>query len=115
MIKIMGMLLALADQVALQLDPAHSRHLDVRDQARRLVDASETQEFLGRRKRMRDKPMQAHKLRRRDADGLVVIDNRNRPERLAADLSFERRNCGSEPRVPMPKVCAPSMPAENHT
>jgi hypothetical protein len=56
------------DQAALQLDAAHAGHLDIGDQAQRLIRLSRPQEFVRRCKRMGHVSERPHEPVGRDAD-----------------------------------------------
>ena len=70
-----GNSMALGNQEILQLDSVHPRHLDVSNQAGRMIEVRRAQKFFRRRKRVSNKPVQSDELRRGDANGLVVIDD----------------------------------------
>src|SRR5438128_866825 len=67
-------------QAALQLEPAHSRHAHVEDQAVRLMRAIRAQELLGRSKRLHSKPDGPEQPPHRLTYGFVVVDDRDERE-----------------------------------
>jgi hypothetical protein len=67
----------LGSQQALQLKAAHARHLNICDQARRVIQLRRLQELAGRRKRISDVSKRSHEPVGRSADGRIIIDDRD--------------------------------------
>src|ERR1700730_5374726 len=62
-------------QVRLQFDPAHGRHLDVYNCARRVVQLGRLQKRLGRRKRMNGVSERPYEIIRRGANRCIVVND----------------------------------------
>ena len=58
-----------------KVQTAHSGHLDIRNDTRRVVQAARLQEVNGRRKCMDQVSMRAEKIIGRGADGCIVVNN----------------------------------------
>lgn len=58
-----------------KVQPAHNRHLHIRDDARRVVQMGRLQEFLGRRKCMDQVSMRAEKIVGRGTDVCIVVND----------------------------------------
>ena len=63
------------DEMSVELNPAHSRHLNVSDQARRFGDERGFQEIGGRGKRLDRVTLHRHELLHGLAKGLIVLDD----------------------------------------
>jgi hypothetical protein len=63
--------------VTVQIDPAHSGHIDVGDQAGGAAKMGGAQELLGGRKSLGDKTHRPHESLQSLADRLIVVDYRN--------------------------------------
>ena len=64
------------DEMSVELNPAHSRHLNVSDQARRFGDERGFQELGGRGKCVDRVTLHRHELSHGLAKGLIVLDDR---------------------------------------
>ena len=64
------------DEMSVELNPAHARHLNVSDQARRFGDERRFQELGGRGKRLDRVAQHRHELSHGLAKGLIILDNR---------------------------------------
>lgn len=78
----------LRSQMILQLDAAHARHLDIRNDAREVVKLVRLQERLGRCESMHDISERPHEAIGRDADGFIVINDRDERKLRQIDLSW---------------------------
>src|SRR5580700_8610403 len=67
----------LGKQEGLQFDTAHGRHLDIRNHARRVVEVGRPQEVLGRSKGMDGVSQRPEEVVGCDAEGCVVVNDRN--------------------------------------
>ena len=67
--------MTVGNQPVLQLHPTEPGHLQVRDEARRVVQALGIKKLFGRGKRGREVAERAHQTLRRLPDGLIVIYN----------------------------------------
>jgi hypothetical protein len=68
---------SLGDEMALKVQPIHTRHLHIGDQTRGIVGSRRAQEILGGFEPTRDEPEGPHKTFHSDTDRCVVIDDRN--------------------------------------
>ncbi len=66
---------SLGKQAGLQLEPAHRRHLNIRDHTGGVMQVRRGQEFLGRRERMNDVPKRPDEIVGGGANGAVVVDD----------------------------------------
>jgi hypothetical protein len=64
------------DEMSVELDPAHSRHLNISDQACRFGEEGRFQELGGRGKRLDRVTQHRHELSHGLAKGLIVLDDR---------------------------------------
>ena len=64
-------------QSALQLETADARHLNIRNDAARFAEFGRLQKLFSRRKTPGSESERLHERGRRDANGFIVIDNRN--------------------------------------
>lgn len=89
------------NQVSVELDPGHSRHVNVRDQAGGLSQQRRDQEARRRRKRFDRVAQQTHEFSHGFAKGLIVLDDRD-------ESMF--RHCGFQAVAPRarPKNLAPA-------
>jgi len=67
----------LIDQVSVELDPGHSRHLNVSDQARGCSEERRCQEIGCRGERLGRVAQRCHELPHGFAKGLVILDDRD--------------------------------------
>ena len=65
------------NQVPVELDPRHSRHLNVADQARRGKEEGRRQEIGGRGERFDSVAQRHHELSHGFAKGLIIFDDRD--------------------------------------
>jgi len=72
-----GDAVAPGDQPVLQVDATQSRHSQIADEARYVVDLIGFEKFVGRGKRGSAVAQRAHERFRPVADGFIVIDDRN--------------------------------------
>jgi hypothetical protein len=64
------------DEMSMELNPAHSRHLNISDQARRFGGERRFQELGGRGKRLDRVAQHRHELLHGLAKGLIILDDR---------------------------------------
>ena len=64
------------DEMSMELNPAHSRHLNISDQARRFGDERRFQELGGRGKRLDRVAQHGHELLHGLTKGLIILDYR---------------------------------------
>jgi hypothetical protein len=64
-------------QLALQLETADARHLNIRNDAGRFAEFRRLQKLFSRRKTPGSESERPNEVCRRDANGFIVIDNRN--------------------------------------
>jgi hypothetical protein len=64
-------------QSALQLETANARHLNVGDEAGRFAEFRRLEKLFRGRKTSGSESERSHECRRHDANGFIVIDNRN--------------------------------------
>jgi hypothetical protein len=74
---------ARVDQAAVQFDSGHSRHMDVRDQARRIANISAFEEIQRGRERLDRESHRSHQTLQSLAKVFIIIDDR--------DQSFRRQ------------------------
>jgi hypothetical protein len=65
-----------ADEMSLELDPGHSRHLDVSDQAVGFTEERRCQEISCRREGFDDVAQQGYEFSHGFAKGLIILDDR---------------------------------------
>ena len=66
---------SLGQQVGLQLDTAHCRHLHICYHTRGVIQVGRSQELFGRRECMDDVPKRPHEIVGRGANGSVIVNN----------------------------------------
>jgi len=69
-----------------QVQPAHARHLHIRNDARRRVQVGRSQELLGRRKCLDRVAKRTEKIVGRGPNGSIVVNNRNYRKHRRDDL-----------------------------
>jgi hypothetical protein len=76
--------------VPLKLDAAHTRHLDVRNHAREIINAIRPQELLGGSERIDNASERPHEAVGRCPDRFIIVNNCNKLRRQQSNLSSVR-------------------------
>lgn len=97
---------ALSGQEALQLETAHGWHLDIRNHARRVIQARRMQELLGRCKCMDGVSERPYEVVGRDANGCIIVNYRDHGN--VRQMLGPLQGNGAYRHVPL-RQCAPKQ------